>query len=196
MLPGLDRRLWIALGALSFLGMQCGPTSEEVGGGVLIASPLVILVSASLLTLLGALWLPLRPGLQQDFRPTLWAAGALACLAVLGLSAGGPDAPGLAMLAIWIFGSSHAALTLVIFRIWFAWSPSRALSWAGVPAMVLMVVPALVLLGQGNAPAGDAIAIWIIPGYMGAVPAVIYLALILEAVLRRRGQARVIDPAE
>lgn len=42
------------------------------------------------------------------------------------------------------------------------------------------------LLGSGSNPAEDVTFVWILPGYMGVVPGVLYPALLLEAAIRGR----------
>ena len=63
-----------------------------------------------------------------------------------------------------------------------------ASTWSFVPVASLLLAPALPLaLGLAGNDFADTVAIvWVYPGYMGLVPSCILVALVVEALVRRR----------
>jgi hypothetical protein len=167
--------------------IRCGPTAEEAGAAVLVASPLVLAAGLLLVWILWRLWRRVLPDVPMDLRPGRWGLAALAVLAVIGIVVGGRSLSEWAGLALWLFGSSYVTLMLVTLRIWLRVRSETAFTWAALPPMGLMVLPALVLCtGLADGLLDASTALWMAPGYGGWIPGLLLLALLLEAWLRGR----------
>jgi hypothetical protein len=167
--------------------MRCGPTPEEAGSAVLMASPLVLGFGLLLVWVLWQLWRRVQPDLPLDVRPGRWTLAAVSALAVVGLATGGEKAFEWVGLALWLFGASYVALTLVTLRIWLHLRRETAFTWAAVPPILLMVAPALVLCtGLAGGLMDASMALWMYPGFGGWIASPLFLLLLLEAALRGR----------
>jgi hypothetical protein len=171
--------------------MDCGPTAQQVGEQVLIVAPLVFLLSLAVQWSLLKLWQKLRPDVALRWRRNLIVAGVLLVPAVASFVLG--DRTRELSLALWLFGCSYTAVLLVATRFLLWWDRPRAFTLSHLLPMLMFVVPAGVLaLGLvdrvGRMNAEDVFAL---PGFGGFVTGGLYLALIVEALIRRRRLAKV-----
>lgn len=184
---------WRHLLPLLILGTGCGPEPEEIGGTALVGGPVYVLLSG--LVVFGIAYAWHRIAEQRTIRafplrlPEVLLIVAHFALPVLVLSFGElMDSWG---VGVAIVAASHAAFSLVLWRI-FRTRPIYAASLASV----ICLSPAVpMVLGSSSDFAEIGVLVWLISGYMGAVPATFAAVLIIEAVIRqRRGGTRAPDP--
>lgn len=175
---------------------QCGPTPRDVGVHVLLAGPVMVLVVSLLLWLLARLWRRAVPALRVDWRPTFAVGGAVTLLALIALAVGGFAKDVQLGLSLWwvvlvLVGAAYASLVCATWRLWARWRPAAAFTWVQVPAAVLFLTPAVVLLFDLSPEAGralydvyDGLALAVTNVWPGII--VLVLAALLEAALRAR----------
>lgn len=169
---------------------SCGPSSAEIGAGVLVALPLIALAVLGVQAGFVWLWRRFRPTLGVSWVDPAWLVGGLAVLAALVAVAGGQklDVFG---IAFWLVGCSYATMTLVAMRVLFAIDagPRLVVLAQALPA-VLFAAPAIALLftrGTHHVSWEDAyVGMCIYPGMGGWVPGTLALALVVEALIRGR----------
>jgi hypothetical protein len=180
---------FLALALLANTTGRCGPTDLEAGRAVLAASPAVVLAIGLFLHLLLRLWRRRYAELRFPHR-LLWTLGGGLLVLGLTLLVVGPSsrAADWVPAALWIYGTSHLAVALVLFRIWFFFDRPRALAAAVIGSSLVMLLPALpVALGlQGSLLDAVTWSVWMWPGYGGLIPGPILLVLLIEAALRGR----------
>ncbi|MCC6522380.1 MAG: hypothetical protein IT373_06950 [Polyangiaceae bacterium] len=181
------------LAALALLCTGCGPTAAEVGAAILVAAPVTLLTILGLHVPLARLWQRSRPDVVLGARPVLVTSAVLAVLAVALLVAGpGDEVPALVLLAYWLVGTFTLLVDLVAWRVLLALAPARA-RWAPLLALGLTHWPAPLLLAQGGVESellGASLMVYIYGSAYGVVPAVVYVAALVEAAVRgARGRA-------
>lgn len=180
------------LAALALLCTGCGPTAAEVGAAILVAAPVTLLTILGLHVPLARLWQRSRPEVALGARPVLVTSAVLAVLAVGLLVAGpGDEVPALVLLAYWLVGTFTLLVDLVAWRVLLALAPASA-RWSPLLALGLTHWPAPLLLAQGSADGhllGASLMVYLYGSAYGVVPAVAYVAALVEAAVRgARGQ--------
>jgi len=197
----MDRRrlLWLALPFL-LAAEECGPTPQEAGTAALLSILPVLLAEALALWGLTALWKRLRPDLGLRVPWLAWGAilGAHVLAFLFTVPAGAVEgAWTYAGLALYIVGSTHAALLLVAWRIALALRPGRAAVTGPVVASVLVHGPALVMVMGALTPSASDVVIdyWSYVGAGGWTPAVLLALAAGEVGVRLWRTRRVRDAA-
>jgi hypothetical protein len=176
----------LALFALLF-ATGCGPSPAQVGGAVLIAAPLVVLLTSGLQWLLLRLWNDARAGIELRLGRNLLLSATLLLPALAALTI--PRAFEWSALGLWLFGTSYAGVVLLTTRLWLlgSWWP-RALFGPHLLALPVFLLPAMALAlelaGQGFQHQAE--SLWIFPGWGGMIAGPLYLLLVGEAFWRRR----------
>lgn len=183
--------------ACALLVSGCGPTSEQAGRAILAVLPFIMLISAGLQLALLASWRVARPDIQVDKWPLrigflLSAFGFV--LAFMNVSpfvsrstglftdveTGGAGWDKWIGAAFMMTAGTFVALHLLVLRVMFASSPSRAFSWSFAPPLGLFLVIALANAFRVDTK-GDVMALLIYPGLYGVVPLIIFIVLMIEA---------------
>lgn len=192
--PGLDRAWPVAILLLVLPALGCGPTPREAGTTVALLGTFVFAASTALLHTLQLIWrrfAPVRPPTHRWFI----AVAVHVAFGVLGLLVG---TAGAAVewfgIGFWALGTSHLAVSLVVWRIWVWLAPNSALEGAPIVASILLL-PLALPMAAGWVPAeGPIIWLWVMPGYAGWVPGILFAVLLVEAFVRfalwRRGEGR------
>lgn len=169
---------------------------------MLVAAPLFFAVGLMIqLMFLGA-WQRIEPRIRFDRRPHLVALAIMSItilLAFVGIQDKNvPDdvsARGVDGVTEWIAaavmlgGSSYLSLLMLTTRVWLAMSPRGAFTWSFVVPLTLFVLPAL-MAAFGSGLSSFFVVVWVYPGYMGIVTAVLALVLVIELVSRLRKKAK------
>lgn len=182
--------------AAAFLALcGCGPTAREAGTAVLCAAPLALIGGLLLLSLLLRLWRRRYPELSLRLLPNLCLLVALANGAVARAWFDWKSTEW-TWVALWWFGTSFAAVLLLVWRIWFRIEPRGSFTWSALPAMLLFVAPAIYLAFEGSTASGPPdwiVDLWVWPGYLGYVPGGMFLILLIEAAIRGRAPKPLAD---
>jgi hypothetical protein len=178
----MARRLALTLAFVLFL-TGCGPSAEEVSAAILIAGPAIVTITSLILAALAALGKPLVR-VRINWRPTLVLLAATVILCVVGAISpkGGRDRLEYAFLALLLVGNMYLAATLVVWRVWAAFQPGAAFTWAQVPLAVILLVPAAVFPVETAEVGYAAIAIAGLYGWPATI--VILVGLLLEQIVR------------
>ncbi|MBI4951598.1 MAG: hypothetical protein HY908_06165 [Myxococcales bacterium] len=177
------------LAALALLCTGCGPTPAEVGAAILIAAPVTLLTILALHVPLVRLWQRSRPEVALGAPRALVAAGVLVVVAAVAalVAASGDEVPALALLAFWLVGTFTLLVDLIVWRLLFALAPARA-PLAPLIAVGLTHWPAPLLLAQGSDTGSDLLGatllVYVYGSAYGVVPALAYVAAVVEAVVR------------
>lgn len=131
--------------------------------------------------------------LRWRWRWNLVLAAVLALVAVVAFELG--DRTEEVVLALWLFGCSYGTAVLVFTRVALQWARTYAFAAPQVAAIVVFVVPAAVMaLGPGLFD-DVAMPLFVDPGMGGSVTGGVFVALLIEAAIRRRLDARARAPA-
>jgi hypothetical protein len=177
--------------------VQCGPTEVEAGRAVIISAPVALLAGLGMMRLLLWLWRKLRPELTISYKPMLVALGISvvgAVLALTGIRAGEPGTPSglrgildLVPIAIWAVGTTYLLFVLIFWRVLLAIGVRQAFSWALVPPLILLFLPALPMaFGVTSDWLDSVMLVWMSPGYGGAVTGPVLVVAIIEVLVRWR----------
>lgn len=169
----------------------CGPLKREAGLAVLMASPFILGVGVLALALMSFLWKPLKPELAPRWKQVGALAGGLAVVSALCFALtrgregfhGGSD---LLPAAVWWVGASFASVALVTWRLLVQLAPGRAFMGALSLASVVMFPLAVQQIFATPGEADAALVVWVLLGYMGAVPGVLLALFVIEALVRRK----------
>ena len=179
----------LVLPLCAHMGGSCGPSNEEAARAVLFAAPFALLAGAGLLRFLLWLWRKRRPELDMKWKPSLVGLAVLGAglvLSFLGIREGvNPfEWYPAALLGM---GTSYLAVLLLTWRIWLWIHPRTAFTWSFLVPVVAMFWPCPILLLAGSPAWGDLmVVVWIIPGYVGAVPGGMLAVLVGESLIRIR----------
>lgn len=190
--PGVRRSLVAIAVVLAATG--CGPTRLQTAEAVLLSAPVATAVALGLLWLLLQLWSRVIPGPPPRWRPALVALGFQTAVAIALLARGiDRESDDWWLAALFFVGTSYLVCVGLIARIALARRSFRgavgAVIWGWLPFWPL----ALAFAVDGNAEAAmpDAMATaWMVIGYGGAVTAVLWIPLLVEAVVRWRRALR------
>ena len=174
---------WMGVLACVLMLSGCGPTPIEIGSTALLGAAVYLVVSGFLLHVVAKAWHRIRgietPALHSIL-PREGALGALHIAVTVWAVMGGK------MVDAWptgiaIVGASHMSLSLVLWRIF----KMRTIPTATL-ATALCLLPAVLMIVTNDKDIMDiTIMSWLVSGYMGVVPAVICVALFIEALIRR-----------
>jgi hypothetical protein len=173
-------------------GQHCGPTAQEVGRNVLVATPFVFGLGALVLVLFLLLWRALEPAVWRPRVEPLLILGAVVTFpAALVLNS--ENATRYFWEALWLYGCSFATVLLVSARLFIATAPRRAAFYAMLPPVIVNVpIAALLALDVGTHGwfADRAENYFVTPGYGGWIPGGLALLLLVEIAVRYRLRRR------
>jgi len=183
---------------LGILLASCsGPTDKEIGQSVLLVVPTAFIISIGFQDLFFRLWKRKWPDLTMLWLPNSVFFVTLVILAFLLGHLNGF----VYQTTLMLFGSSYLTILFIVTRIWLAFDPSKAFTWAAVLTMLLFAIPIFpMILGltQGTGFFGGFVfPLWVLPGsglfssggnfeYPGLLPGLIFIALIVEVLIKTR----------
>lgn len=178
----------------------CGPNDREAASAVLLAAPLVFVLSQLILRGFLWLWSRVNPALEMRWKPSAIALGILLLLLVAVIVATaaqpdfmtlgnttkrGPDPYRWFPTALGAFGASYLAVQLLCWRVWLFIRPASAFTFAFLPVLILMLLPALPMAFIPTQTwIKVMIGLWAMPGYWGIVPAIFLVVLLGEWFVR------------
>ncbi len=173
--------------AVILTGIQCGPSDQEIAGGVLIAAPVALALGWLFFRSLAAAVRRHSTEPAWDQRPVRAAIAASAIVAVATAIALSKTGAGKAAVpALWVYSASYLAILAGVWLAWARFDPGRAFTWAWLPVTVLQLVPAA-LVAANVMPADWVGVLWIWPGYFGLVTLVVVAVAWMEARRPRGG---------
>lgn len=178
------------LAMLALLGTAaCGPSNREAGYLVLLVWPAVLLLSLVPQRIVVALWHRARPAIETRLGRVLavFVIAALVSGAVL-IGKTEERSADLAVLALWLFGTSYTTVVLVATRAWLC-HPSGVPSALFGPQLATSAVYA-VLAALFHAGFADGLDkrwqdLFVLPGYQGWLTGAVFVLLCSEALVRR-----------
>lgn len=186
----MNSRRTTLLAMLALLGATaCGPSNREAGYLVLLVWPAVVLLSLVPQRITVALWQRTRPAIDTRLGRVLglFAIAALVASAVF-VGADQERSADLAVLALWLFGTSYATVVLLATRAWLC-HPRGATSALFGPQLATSAVYAF-LAALFHAGFADGLDkrwqdLFVYPGYQGWITGGVFVVLCAEAFARR-----------
>ena len=190
----------VALAAVASPAMDCGPKPHEVGLAVLLATPLIFLITALGTVGLLRLWRQFRPEVwPAEGWPPGWRALGLVLagecvVSMLALADGRGDKMFTAALVL--HGTTYAAAVLVFLRLFIALVPRRALLYAHLPPMAFFLPTAALLALGGADPPGwlndHCVDVMGLLGFVGWTPGGLLALLLGELGVRAWRRKKVV----
>lgn len=187
----------ISLLVMAILLAGCSaPTDKEIGQSVLLITPTAFIISIGFQYLFFRLWKRKWPELTISWLPNVIFFVMLALLAVFFGNMEGF----IFSSTLRIFGSSYLTILFIVTRIWLAFNPSKAFTWAAILTMSLFAIPIFPMISgitQGTAFFFPFVFyFWVFPGSAllsgdyfenpGFLTALVFFVLMLEVLIKTR----------
>jgi hypothetical protein len=156
------------LATLLVVAVQCGPSQQELAGGVLIGSPIALALGVLVVAGLYARVRSRCPGVRWHRTPAFVGLGlSVATALTTAVALSGTNVFRVALYVLWFFSTSYLSLLVLT---WWVWARNghleSALAWSWLPAAVLQCVPAVLVAAQVM-PADPVGVVWFWPGLFG-----------------------------